>query len=155
MVCLQVICTMGKEIVKQRTGFREWRWRKGGDLKKNNLDHTEGSKHALLHSRFKLSPVQSQAGLLVFYPTSKIFPSLRLYANSCKHGCSEHSASFQLNWLHKKWLVNSPKLSNIYAANFDNFLFPEELNSKLFFIFQHTVSDLIILCKNIIYALLF
>ena len=148
-----MICTMGKEIVKQRTGFREWRWRKGGDLKKNNLDHTEGSKHALLHSRFKFSPVQ--AGLLVFYPTSKMFLSLRLYANSCKHGCSEHSAFLQLNWFHKKLLVNSPKLSNIYAANSDNFLFPEELISKLFSIFQHIVSDLIILCKNIIYASLF
>ena len=143
---------MGKEIVKQRTGFREWRWRKGGDLKKNNLDHTEGSKHALLHSRFKLSPVQSQAGLLVFYPTSKIFPSLRLYANSCKHGCSEHSASFQLNWFCKKLLV---KFVIFYATNFDNFLFPEKLISKLFSIFQHTVSDLIILCKNILYVLLF
>ena len=144
---------MGKEIVKQRTGFREWRWRKGGDLKKNNLDHTEGSKHALLHSRFKFSPVQ--AGLLVFYPTSKMFLSLRLYANSCKHGCSEHSASLQLKRFHKKLLVNYPKVSNIYAANFDNFLFSEELISNLFSIFQHTVSDLIILCKNIIYSLLF
>ena len=144
---------MGKEIVKQRTGFREWRWRKGGDLKKNNLDHTEGSKHALLHSRFKFSPVQS--GLLVFYKISKMFLSLRLYANSCKHGCSEHSACLQLNWFHKKLLVNSPKLSNIYAANSDNFLFPEELISKVFSIFQHTVSDLIIIWKNLIYALLF
>ena len=41
-----------------------------------------------------------------------------------------------------------------YEAKFDNFLFPEELISKLFFILKHTVSDLII-CKNIIYALLF
>ena len=114
-----MVCTMGKEIVKQRTGFREWRWRKGGDLKKNNLDHTEGSKHAFLHSRFKFSPVQS--GLLVFYPTSNIFPSLRLYANSCKHGCSEHSASLQLNWLHKIWLVNSPKLRNILCSKFWQF----------------------------------
>ena len=141
---------MGKEIVKQRTGFREWRWRKGGDLKKNNLDHTEGSKHAHLHSRFKFSPVR--AGLLVFYPTSKIFPSLRLCSNSRKHGCSEHCASLQLNWFCKKLLV---KFVIFYATNFDNFLFPEKLISKLFSIFQHTVSDLIILCKNILYVLLF
>ena len=100
---------MGKEIGKQRMGFREWVWRKGHDLKKNNLDHTEGSKHALLHSRFKFSPVQS--GLLVFYATSKMFPSLRLYANSRKYACSEYSASLQLNWFHKNILVNSPSFS--------------------------------------------
>ena len=76
---------------------RDWgiKVKKGCDLKKNNLDHTEGSKHALLHSRFTFSPVQ--AGLLVFYTTSKMFLSLRPYANSCKHGCSEHSDSLQLN----------------------------------------------------------
>ena len=33
-------------------------------------------------------------------------------------------------------------------------LFPEELISTLFSIFQHTVSDVILLCMNIIYALL-
>ena len=148
-----MICTMGKEIGKQRTGFREWMWRKGRDLKKNNLDHTEGRKHAFLHSRFTLSSVQ--AGLLVFYPTSKMFPSLRLYANSCKHGCSEHSASLHLNWFHKKWLVNSPKLSNILCSKFWQFSDSWKSNIQIIFIFQHTVSDLIILCKNIIYALLF
>ena len=123
---------MGKEIGKQRTGFREWMWRKGHVLKKNNLDHTEGSKHALLHSRFKFSPVQS--GLLVFYPTSNIFPSLRLYANSCKHGCSEHSASLQLNWFLKKFLVNSPKLSNILCSKF--WQFSDSWRSNLLSIFH-------------------
>ena len=38
----------------------------------------------------------------------------------------------QLKWFHKKFLVNYPKVSNIYAANFDNFLIPEELISKVF-----------------------
>ena len=62
---------------------------------------------------------------------------------------------FSVELASQKMVGKLPKLSNIYAANFDNFLFPEELNSKLFFIFQHTVSDLIILCKNILYVLLF
>ena len=62
-----------------------------------------------MHSRFKFSPVQS--GLLVFYPTSKMFQSLRLYANSRKYACSEYSASLQLNWFHKNVLVNSPSFS--------------------------------------------
>ena len=37
---------------------RDWgiKVKKGCDLKKNNLDHTEGSKHALLHSRFQFFP---------------------------------------------------------------------------------------------------
>ena len=60
----------------------------------------------------------------------------------------------QLNWFHKKWLVNSPKLSNILCSKFWQFSDSWKSNIQIIFIFQHTVSDLIILCTNIIYALL-
>ena len=129
-----MICTLGKEIVKQRMGFREWMWRKGGDLKKNNLDHTEGSKYSFLHSRLQFSSVQSC--LLAFYPTSKCF---RLWCSMQSHanmGVLNILPLFSWTSFIKIFLVNCLKLSNILCSKF--WYFSVSWRSNLQIIFHFT-----------------
>ena len=72
-------------------------------------------------------------------PNFKVFPSLRLYAISCKHGCSEYSASLQLNWFHKQFLVNYPKVGNILCSKI--WYFSVSWRTKLQIIFHFTTHS--------------